>query len=123
MTVQRVADFPLTELLHTLTSKGWECSLRETLTAHRDDGDDRWRLVADRSGRLLLRRIVQGGKPEERVVNGAHRTYMALHESLVVSTVMTTIATPEDFEAALSTMMSLTSNSSPEAAEVGEDHV
>ena len=123
MTVQRVADFPLTELLNTLTSRGWECSLSETLTAYRDDGDDRLRLVADRSGRLLLRRIVQRGKPEERVVDEAQRTYMALRESFVVSAVMTTIATPGDFEAALSTMMSLASDEPPEAAEVGEEHV
>ncbi len=123
MTVQRVADFPLTELVHILTSKGWECSLRETLTAYRNDGDDRLRLVADRSGRLLLRRVVLMGKPEERVVNGTHRTYVTLRESLVVSAVMTTIATPEDFEAALSTMMALASDEPPEAAKVGEEHV
>ena len=123
MTVQRVADFPLIELIPALTSKGWECSLRETLTAYRDDGGDRLQLVADRGGRLLLRRTVREGKPEERVVGGAHRTYAVQRESLVVSTVMTTIATPEDFEMALSTMMSLASDAPPEAAKMGEEHV
>ncbi len=123
MTVQRVADFPLIELIPALTSKGWACSLRETLTAYHDDGGDRLQLVADRGGRLLLRRTVREGKPEERVVGGAHRTYAVQREFLVVSTVMTTIATLEDFEMALSTMMSLASDASSEAAEMGKEHV
>ena len=121
MTVQRLADFPLAELIPMLTSQGWDCSLRETLTAHYDgQGFGELRLVVDRSGRAILRRTTLESPSEERLVRGAHGVYAVQQETLVVRTVMTTLAAPEDFEVSLAEMMSLASARSEQAAETGE---
>ncbi len=107
MTVRRKTDFPLAKLRPSLETKGWDVLLRDTLSAEKTTGEGRFRLVMDKGGRMLLRRMVLAEKPQNRVIRSNGRTYTVQDELLQVSHVASTLDSPDDFDAVLTEMIAL----------------
>ncbi len=107
MTIYRKVDFPLADARAALMSWGWDVTLGDTLSAERDDGGAHLRLVADKGGRMMLRRTVLAEKPAEAVVRKEGRTFAVQKETIIVSHVMTTVETLDAFDETLSEMLSL----------------
>ena len=107
MTVHRKTDFPLAELCPSLEAKGWDVALRETLSAEKTTGEGRFRLVVDRSGRLLLRQTTLAERPQGRVLHREGRTYTLQIEAYRVSHVASSLDSPDAFDAVLIEMLAL----------------
>ncbi len=118
MTVQRLAQFPLGTLRPILEAQGWDVSLGDTLQAELQDARGRFRLVADRSGRVMMRCTMLAQEPQDRIVQRGEQTYAVQRELRAVTHVTTQLASAEAFGQVLDELIEL-SLTGPQADDPG----
>ena len=107
MTVHHLAHFPLAELRPMLEAAGWDVTLADTLQAELRGARGQFRLVVDRSGRVILRRTTLVNKPESRVVRSGEHTYAVEQEGFEVTHISTQLGEGDDFGPVLEEMITL----------------
>ncbi len=117
MTVRRRAHISLEALRPLLESNGWDVSLDETLKADFQDATGKYRLIADKDGRIYLRRTSLAAKPRGKMIQKEGRSYAIQTESILIQDIATTLDSIDEFSQTLSEMLSLARLSSKDQSQ------
>ena len=107
MTVHRQNRLPVLELMPVLESNGWDVHGEDTLQAELGNAAGRFRLVIDKSGRVMLRHTALVDHQPGQTVHIHDRTYAMQTESFRVTHITTNITQVAEFPQILSDMMNL----------------